>query len=391
MRELKGHIIPETKFCFPFRMILAGSSGSGKTHFAGRLLADKELFEDQISSIVYYYPCYLEKAPVRWHKTMDVPVSYQVGLPTKDDLIKLPKRTCVVLDDSYDEAINSKSIDHLFRVISGKRKISVIIMTQNNFSKGRYGRDIRNSCNFAVLFRNCCDTSINENIARMAGLSKAYNAAAVANENVKYPYMFIDQSQQGQLSNYRLYTDIYSANKVVWSVDGMKGYVVAAQDFESFFDVFSDDKTYTAVKNANETNDKPENYWDSESESETPPNPTYYKPDNKSKPQKTRTTKQESAKCGKHPSDTEDETETKRRRSRKRERSVEYSDSETECERKRAKENRERERTANHCKRTNEHRKRGSPAKYTTSSESSDSDRDNSKRSRQYRGPLFQN
>ena len=310
---------------------------------------------------------------------MDVPVSYQVGLPTKEDLVKLQKRTCVVLDDSYDEAINSKCIDHLFRVISGKRKISVIIMTQNNFSKGRYGRDIRNSCNFAVLFRNCCDTSINENIARMAGLTKAYNAASLANENVKYPYMFIDQSQQGQLSNYRLYTNIYSANKVVWSVDGMKGYVVAAQDFESIFDVFSDDKTYTAVKNAHETNDKPENYWDSEPESETPPNPTYYKSD--SKPQKKPTTEQKSAKCGKQTSDTEEETETKRRRSRKRERSA---NSETEYKRKRAREKRERERAA-------KHRKRESPANYTTSSESSDSDREHTKRRPQYRGPIFQN
>ena len=48
MRELKGEIISETKFAFPFRMILAGSSGSGKTYFAGKLLADKTLFEAEL-------------------------------------------------------------------------------------------------------------------------------------------------------------------------------------------------------------------------------------------------------------------------------------------------------------------------------------------------------
>ena len=283
MRELKGELISETKFAFPFRMILAGSSGSGKTFFAGKLLADKTLFEENISAIVYYYPCYLDKAPVDWHKQLDIPVSYVVGLPTKEDLMKLPRRSVVVIDDSYDSAINKSDIDHLFRVISGKRKISVIIMAQNNFTKGKYGRDIRTSCNFAVLFRNCCDTYINENIARMAGLEKAYKAASLAIQNVKYPYIFIDQSQQGQVSNYRLYTDIFRRDKEVWSVDGMKGYVVAAQDFEQIFNTICDNYNYTAVEHENQkSKEKPENYWQSDSESEMDINTTYIESPNNS-------------------------------------------------------------------------------------------------------------
>ena len=34
----------ETKFKAPFRMILSGSSGAGKTHFAGKLLKS-DLFD----------------------------------------------------------------------------------------------------------------------------------------------------------------------------------------------------------------------------------------------------------------------------------------------------------------------------------------------------------
>ena len=149
-RLIKGTIINETKFCSPFRIILAGSSGSGKTKFAGKLLEKKNIFQENPKSVVYYYPCYLDEAPVSWHDTLDIPVSYHVGLPTKEGLIKLPPRSCVVIDDSFDAAINSSAIDHLFRVISGKKNISVMIMTQNNFSKGRYGREIRNSCNFSL-------------------------------------------------------------------------------------------------------------------------------------------------------------------------------------------------------------------------------------------------
>ena len=120
-------------------------------------------------------------------------------------------------------------------------------MTQNNFTKGKYGREIRNSCNFSVLFRNCCDASINENVARMAGLSKAYAAAATHNLNVMYPYVFLDQSQQGQVSNYRLYTDIFAKYKVAWSLQGMKGYVIGASDFETFYSVFSNGKSFDAI------------------------------------------------------------------------------------------------------------------------------------------------
>ena len=172
-RAVKGRIIEKT-FSFPFLMILAGSIGAGKTHFAGQLL-QSDLFEDHISEVHYYFPCYLPEAPVKWHETLDIPVSYHVGLPTKTDLMQINRNACVVIDDSFDEALKSSAIDHLFRVISGKRNICVMIMTQNNFSKGKYGREIRNSCNFSVLFRNCCDVSINENIARMAGMKKAYD------------------------------------------------------------------------------------------------------------------------------------------------------------------------------------------------------------------------
>jgi len=262
------------------------------------LLKDRDLFQDYPSAVIYYYPCYLKEPPVNWHETLNIPVSYHVGLPSKGELVELPKRACVVIDDSFDEAIQSSAIDHLFRVISGKRNICVIIMTQNNFTKGRYGRDIRNSCNFSVLFRNCCDTSINENVARMAGLRKAYSAASRDQDGTKYPYMFLDQSQQGQLSPFRLYTSLFGDYKIVWSFDGMKGYVIGAPDFESVFNAICDKKSFTAKQYENkrsenrpkkrddqrsktkspkrETTNEESYYYSSESESEYPKNPTFY-------------------------------------------------------------------------------------------------------------------
>jgi len=274
-RKITGTFIPETKFQFPFRIILSGSSGSGKTHFAEQLLKKRDLFEECTKYIVYYYPCYLSQAPVSWEESVSIPISYRIGLPTKEELMQLPSNSCVVIDDSYDEAIKSSAIDHLFRVISGKRKISVVIMTQNNFTKGKYGREIRNSCNFAVLFRNCCDTSINETVCRMAGLSKAYLAASNDTENLQYPYYFIDQSQRGQLSSFRLFTNIFSRFKISWSTVGMKGYIINASDFESYFTIISTKNKFEATQNRHEDKNAKISSGDSPSEktySEKPQN-----------------------------------------------------------------------------------------------------------------------
>ena len=261
-RLVKGHIFENFKFSSPFRMILSGSSGSGKTFFAGKLLKS-DLFQDEITNIFYYYPCYLKEAPVDWHQKMNVPVVYNVGLPTKTELSDLPKGSCVVIDDSFDDAIKSSAIDHLFRVISGKMKISVMIMTQNNFSKGKYGREIRNSCNFSVLFRNCCDTTINGNITRMAGLNRAYNAAMDDQIGSQYPYVLLDQSQKGQMTPFRVFTNIFDRYPVTWSVNGMKAFVVAAQDFKLFFKVIEKGQEFTALENEStqpsQKNNKPRN------------------------------------------------------------------------------------------------------------------------------------
>ena len=185
----------------------------------------------------YYHPCYLDEAPVDWHETLDIPVSYQTGIPTMEHLISMPENSLVVLDDVMDKCVNSEVIDHLFRVISGKRKISVMIMAQNYFVSGRYSRNIRNSCNFTVLLRNCCDATINRRAAKAMNLLKPLAKAEQSNANKEYPYIFIDQSQKGQLSGYQIYTDIFDNFKKCYSDAGMPAYIIPEKDFLAVFEI----------------------------------------------------------------------------------------------------------------------------------------------------------
>jgi hypothetical protein len=234
---LYGEIIKDVKLPYPFRLLLSGSSGVGKTFFAGKLVENFDLFESKPKSIVYCYPKFLKEKPVKWDKTVDVPLRFSIGLPNQTDIDDLEDHTCLVLDDLYDQALKSDAIDHLFRVTSGKRNISVMIMTQNAFSQGRFGRDIRNSCNLQALLRNCCDTMINIRASRALGLGEAYKAAEEGTSHEKYPYIFINQSPKAYGSNYRVFTDLFSRYKVCWSVTGMKAFVINETDFSRFLEI----------------------------------------------------------------------------------------------------------------------------------------------------------
>ena len=133
--SIEGHIIPDVKFTYPFRCILSGSSGSGKTEFAKKLISRDDIFNGKITQIRYYQPCSMEY-PVDWHNTLTIPVTYKQGLPSENELMEMEENAVIILDDLYEKAIQSQAIDHLFRIISRKRCLNETIMTHTIVSKG---------------------------------------------------------------------------------------------------------------------------------------------------------------------------------------------------------------------------------------------------------------
>ena len=233
------HVLQGNKFDYPFRVFISGSSQSGKTHFARELLYHTEIFKQSIKCVHYCHPDYLSELPVDWHESLDVPVSYQSGIPTLDELCRLEPHTCLVLDDLYEEAIISRQVDYLFRVLSGKKNISVVIMSQRYFAQGRFGMNIRNNCNFTVMMRNS-DGRVNPKIAISLNLSVAVNKAIEDTyADNYYPYIFIDSSPRGQVSNYRCYTSIFGNAQTVFNQRGMKAYIINEHDFLSNFNIIN--------------------------------------------------------------------------------------------------------------------------------------------------------
>jgi len=245
---LTGEKKDQVEFSYPYRMLISGSSGSGKTFFAEKLLSRADLFEKRIEKILYFYPSFIDERPVKWDTSLDIPISYRRGLPKKEDIIDLKPHTTLVIDDNYDKAINCSFIDHLFRVMSRKRIINIILITQNNFMAGRYGRNIRNSCNFTVLMRNSVDERINRRVANQMGLLKAFKTASEMTKHETFPYMFIDQTPLGNKSDCRFYVDIFASVQKVICNNGEVKRIIRDDIFQKYFAITEMGRKFEATR-----------------------------------------------------------------------------------------------------------------------------------------------
>ena len=207
-----------------FRIFISGCSSAGKTYFAKQLI-DSGLIKSKY--IYYFHPDIHEQNPVDWN------VIFQAGVPELDDLLSLPEYSCVILDDLYHDCKDSKVVDYLFRVLSSKRKLHVIIMTQRYFSKGRFSLNIRNSCNFHVLMRNA-DEHANLRAARTMNLANEFKLAVDTTSKDLYPYFLIDKTNHARVTGVQLYIDIFSQFPKVVMQSGLY-YLISSNDFKKNF------------------------------------------------------------------------------------------------------------------------------------------------------------
>ena len=227
-----------------FRIFISGMSSSGKTHFTYSLLKSG-LF--QFDRVYYFHPDFHEKSPVNW--VLAKPIIFESGLPTVQEMLAMPEHSTLIFDDLFAEVRDSKDMDYLFRVLSSKQKLNVIVLTQRYFDKGKYSLSIRNSSNYHVLLRNS-DERTNQNVGKMMGLSRDVKKAISVNDDKLYPYIFIDKTNEARVRKMCIYTDIFSRYKVLIR-NAMKVYLISETDFKATFDILDSD--LATVKNANKS------------------------------------------------------------------------------------------------------------------------------------------
>ena len=234
MSLIKTKII-EANYPEIWRIFISGSSSAGKTYFAKQLLASK-LFD--VKRIYYFHPDIHESFPIDWCNDSDTEIVCQAGLPTLEDIDQMPKHSVIVLDDLFTEVAKSELMSYLFRVLSSKKKLPLIVMTQRYYAEGAQGLNIRNCSNYHVLMSNA-DARTNMRVAFSMGLEKDVRAAIKANEKKLYPYIVIDRTNYARVNGLQVYIDILDKfMKVI--IDGTIKVLVPDKEFKEKWELTSD-------------------------------------------------------------------------------------------------------------------------------------------------------
>ena len=227
------------------RLFFSGSSASGKTTLARSLIED-QFFGNKVRRIYYYHPDFHETDPIEsWRDSIQIPILCQGGLPSYNELIQLPQYSIVIIDDLIQECIESKDIDYLMRVLSSKRQLHVILMSQRYFIGNKFGLSIRNSSNYHVLLRNA-DERTNQRVGLLLNLKNEIITAEKINKNKMYPHIFLDRTPQARVNNLQVYVNILGRYKQI-VIGSMSFYLISDIDFEKVFDKI--DSTHAIPKN----------------------------------------------------------------------------------------------------------------------------------------------
>ena len=137
-------------------IIISGPTGSGKTYWTHKLLAN-EMFTEHVSSILYCYGVYQT-----YFDEMKVPnLEFHEGLPSHEKVESLNdgKFHIIVLDDLMEQIIKSVETQNLFTKYCHHYNITAIFLSQNIFAQGPCARTININTHILVIFANKRDES----------------------------------------------------------------------------------------------------------------------------------------------------------------------------------------------------------------------------------------
>ena len=114
--QIIGEILDKPLISTPFRMIVSGSSGVGKTIFCKKFLSSN--FITKPSKIYYFYNDFYETSPEIW-RLKKIPFSPFPGLPSMDFFRSIEKGAVVIIDDQYRNCMKSNGKKSFFNSFIG--------------------------------------------------------------------------------------------------------------------------------------------------------------------------------------------------------------------------------------------------------------------------------
>lgn len=179
-------------FKHPFTCFVAGPTQSGKSHLIQNIIKNNiYLIDPQIDRIIY---CYSAWQP--FFQTLKG-VEFIEGIINLDE-INPGQKNLIILDDLLKECQDNVSIQNLFTIDSHHKNISVFLLSQNLFPRGKCSRTISLNSHYLVIFNNPRDRSQIYALARQMFPNKVnflLEAYLDAVENRPHGYLFLDLKQ----------------------------------------------------------------------------------------------------------------------------------------------------------------------------------------------------
>ena len=244
-----GYEVSNKLIC-PFRLIIAGGSGSGKTELVKRMLRE-EIFE-RFDDIHYCYPNYLTEIPAEF----SVPVQYHAGLLTVSELRDVSDGSLIIIDDLMLESSMDQDVAKLFTVVARKRRISVILLVQNIYQQGKYFRNIRLNSTGIIIFKFRAGRDVNKRLLRDLGLQDLISVDQLDQVLAKkYSYILFDLHPDRHCDFGSVRSNIFHINFRVFCK--MEYVAIPKADFLKYFKIIeSESGQIKAIKNEFEVKEK---------------------------------------------------------------------------------------------------------------------------------------
>lgn len=245
-KVVEGFLVDPPKLQKPFRLLVAGGSGSGKSCFVQRLVEEK-YYENDFNNIIYVYPDYLDQCPTDFHT--DTNVESLAGLPDKSTLAAIEPNTLIILDDMMMETAKSDDVVKLFTVIARKKNISVILIVQNIFQQGKHFRTIRLNATGIVMFKFYAGVDSNYRILRNLGLISRIPKQLLDDiYSTRYQYIYIDLHPNRQYDYSAVRGNIFDKFSRIYY--NMEYVAIPKSDFLKYFKIIkSTQGKVKAIKN----------------------------------------------------------------------------------------------------------------------------------------------
>ena len=188
---------PTFQFQHPSMMMVVGPTQSGKSYFVEQLLSSKRIkYPSRKTKRIQWFYTQWQPLYDRLQSTLGKGITFTQGLPNVNDNledISDKVHNLWVLDDLMDEAVQSPIISQLF-TRGRHRNLSVILLLQNMFRKGKFNTSISRNAQYMVLFRSPSDRKQMDIIAeRIFAKDRPKFMSAYMKETEKpYGYIILD-------------------------------------------------------------------------------------------------------------------------------------------------------------------------------------------------------